>query len=357
VRRLLDKSVVITGASAGVGRAAARAFALAGSNVALIARGKDGLDATRREITGLGRRALAIAADVADHDQVEEAADRIEREWGGVDVWVNNAMASVLSPVLDTTPEEFRRVMEVTYLGCVHGTLSALRRMVPRDRGVIIQVGSALAYRSIPLQAAYCAAKHALKGFTESLRCELLHDRSRVRVTMVHLPALNTPQFGWIRTRMPRRPQPVPPIYQPEVAARAIVWAACHPRRELLVGGPTLKAILAERFVPDIADRVLARSAYESQQHDGPVEPGRRDNLWNPVPGDHGPHGTFGARARRSSRLLWLETHRGSIGAAVLLAASSAWLARSRQVAIHDPDVHPPSGTPWVHDVSKGVDS
>jgi NAD(P)-dependent dehydrogenase (short-subunit alcohol dehydrogenase family) len=321
---------VITGGTAGVGRATARAFAREGANVAVLARGRDGLEATREEIEALGRRVLTIQTDVAHADQVEAAADLIERRWGPIDVWVNNAMASVLSPVAQTPAEEFRRVSEVTYLGSVHGTLSALRRMLPRDRGMIVQVGSALAYRAIPLQAAYCAAKHALHGFTESLRCELLHDKSRVRVTMVQLPALNTPQFGWIRSRMPRKPQPVPPIYQPEVAARAIVWAARHPRRELLVGGPTLKAILADRLAPGYADRVLARTGYDAQQYDGAVDSGRRDNLWEPVPGDHGAHGDFDSRARTNSRLLWATMHQTAIGLGAAAAAALLVWARSR---------------------------
>lgn len=327
----VGKKVVITGGTAGVGRASARAFACAGADVAVLARGQDGLEATAREIEQLGGRPLAIEADVADPVQVEAAAERVEREWGGIDVWVNNAMASVLSPIAQIPAEEFRRVTEVTYLGCVHGTQSALRRMRPRDRGVIVQVGSALAYRAIPLQAPYCAAKHAVKGFTEALRCELLHEGSHVELTMVHLPAMNTPQFGWMRTRMPRRPQPVPPIYQPEVGARAIVWAAAHPRREIWVGGPTMKAILAERIAPGVADRVLARQGYDDQQHDGPPSPDRRDNLWGPVPGDHGAHGTFGDRSRDSSRLLWLTMHRNAVLIAALAGGVAGWLMWPRR--------------------------
>ena len=240
--------VVITRASAGVGRAAVRAFARNGADIGLLARGIHGLAAAEREVEAEGRRALAVPTDVADAGDVEQAAARIERELGPIDVWVNNAMVSVFSPVSELTPEEVRRVTEVTYLGVVYGTMAALKRMLPRDHGSIVQVGSALAYRGIPLQAAYCGAKHAVQGFTESLRCELLHDRSRVHVSMVHLPAMNTPQFDWVRSRLPRRPQPVPPIYQPEVAAEAIIWAAAHRRREISVGAPTVAAIWGNKL-------------------------------------------------------------------------------------------------------------
>src|SRR5579862_1321862 len=259
--------VAITGASAGVGRATARAFAKRGYDVALIARGIDGLDAARREVEALGRRALVLPADVANARQVEGAAEQIERELGPIDVWVNNAMVSVFSPVKELLPEEVARVTDVTYLGVVYGTLAALKHMLPRDRGSIVQVGSALAYRGIPLQAAYCGAKHAIQGFTESLRCELLHDRSRVHVSMVQLPAMNTPQFDWVRSRLPRAPQPVPPIFEPEVAAKAIVWAADHGRKkELYVGAPTLKAIAGNKFAASLVDRYLAKAGYELQQ-------------------------------------------------------------------------------------------
>src|SRR5437867_8154503 len=260
--------VVITGASAGVGRATVRAFARQGADIGLLARGVDGLEAARREVEAAGGRAIAIPTDVADADRVEAAADRIERELGPIDIWVNNAMASVFSPVKETTAEEFKRVTEVTYLGVVYGTLAALKRMLPRDRGCIVQVGSALAYRGIPLQSAYCGAKHAIQGFTESLRCELLHDGRRVRVTMVQLPAINTPQFDWSRSLMARRARPVAPIYQPEVAADAIVWASTHPRREIFVGGSTVATVLSNRVVPGMLDRYLGWTGYESQQTD-----------------------------------------------------------------------------------------
>src|SRR5919106_4391804 len=257
-----NEIVVITGASAGVGRATARKFAKHGAWIALLARGQDGLEAARKEVEELGGKALAIPVDVANADEVEAAAAKIEIDLGRVDTWINNAMTSVFSPIKEMTPEEFRRVTEVTYLGCVYGTLAALNRMLPRDRGVIVQVGSALAYRGIPLQAAYCAAKHAIQGLCDSLRCELLHDGSHVTLTMVQLPALNTPQFDWVKSRLPNRAQPVPPIFQPEVAAQAIMWAAESGRREVWVGLPTVKAILGNKVAPGLLDRFLARMGY-----------------------------------------------------------------------------------------------
>jgi len=325
--------VVVTGASAGVGRATARAFASRGARVGLIARGEDGLEAARREVESLGGRALVLPADVADPSQVELAATAVEEELGPIDVWVNNAMVSVFSPVKEMTPEEFRRVTEVTYLGYVYGTLAALRRMLPRDHGSIVQVGSALAYRGIPLQAAYCGAKHAVEGFSDSLRAELLHDHSHVRLTMVQLPALNTPQFTWVRTRLPRHPQPVPPIYQPELAAKAIVWAADHHRREVYVGAPTTVAILANKLVPGLLDRYLARTNYEAQQTDRPVDRNRPDNLLQPLPGDHGAHGPFDDRASATSPQWWLTTHRTWVlagAAGTFGAVAGALLTRRR---------------------------
>jgi NAD(P)-dependent dehydrogenase (short-subunit alcohol dehydrogenase family) len=313
--------VVVTGGTAGVGRAVVRAFAAEGADVAILARGRDGLEATAFELETMGARALPISVDVADSHAVDQAAARVEQELGPIDIWVNNAMTSVFSPVRSMLAEEFRRVTEVTYLGTVHGTLAALRYMLPRDRGVIVQVGSALAYRAIPLQSAYCAAKHAIAGFTESLRTELLHDESSVQVCSVHLPAINTPQFDWSKSRMPRVAQPVPPIFQPEVAARAIVHVARHPRRELLVGFPAWKAVLADKTVPGLADRWLARRGYDSQQTDEPRDPRAPFNLWAAVPGDHGAHGRFDARAKDSSIMLWLSLHRE------LLAAAGAMLA------------------------------
>jgi NAD(P)-dependent dehydrogenase (short-subunit alcohol dehydrogenase family) len=316
--------VVVTGASAGVGRATARAFARAGASVALLARGADGLRAARRELEAGGGRAIDLVTDVADADQVEGAASRIDEELGPIDVWVNSAMVSALMPLWEMTSEDFRRITEVTYLGCVHGTMAALRRMRPRDRGTIVQVGSALAYRGIPLQSAYCGAKHALQGFTESVRSELLHEGSDVHVTMVQLPALNTPQFGWVKTSLKMRPQPVPPIYQPELAAEAVVWAASHRRREVSVGGTTTATVVADKVAPGLLDRYLGATGVDSQQTDVPIEASRRDNLWSPVPGDHGARGGFDDRAHDRSVQWWLTTNRVAsvlgVGALVLAA-------------------------------------
>lgn len=320
--------VVITGASAGVGRATARAFARRGADIGLLARGIDGLEAARREVEAAGGRAVVLPADVADAEQVEAAAERVEQELGPIDVWVNNAMVSVFSPVRALTVEDMERVTDVTYLGVVYGTLAALKRMLPRDRGTIVQVGSALAYRGIPLQAAYCGAKHAVQGFTESLRCELLHDRSRVHVTMVQLPAMNTPQFDWVKSRLPREPQPVPPIYAPEIAADAIVWSASRRRRELSVGAATLAVIWADKIVPGLLDRYLGRTGYESQQTDAPADPHRPNNLWMPLPGDHGPHGRFGARTMHRSPQTWINEH---IVAVAGLGGLAALLWRARR--------------------------
>jgi NAD(P)-dependent dehydrogenase (short-subunit alcohol dehydrogenase family) len=321
--------VVVTGASAGVGRATAKAFGARGDRVALLARGEDGLAAAAAEVREAGGEALAIATDVADAEAVEAAAERVERELGEIDVWVNDAMATVFAPFSEIEPDEYRRSTEVTYLGCVWGTRAALRRMTPRDRGVIVQVGSALAFRGIPLQAPYCAAKHAIEGFSESLRTELLHDGSKVRVSMVHLPALNTPQFEIGRTKLPRHPQPVPPIYQPEVAAEAILWISEHRRRQLYVGGPTLKTVLGNRIAPGLVDRYLARTGYEGQQTDEPVDPGRPDNLFTPVPGDHGTHGRFDEGARTSSAVTWLSRHRGLLAGLATAGGGMAAIAAS----------------------------
>lgn len=301
--------VAITGASAGVGRATAQAFASHGYSVALMARGGEGLEAARKEVEANGLPALALKVDVADSDAVEAAAVRIEEELGPIDVWVNNSMATVFAPFVEVTPEEFIRVTEVTYLGVVHGTQSALKRMVPRNRGTIVQVGSALAYRGIPLQSAYCGAKHAIKGFCESLRTELLHNGSRVWVTMVQLPALNTPQFSWSRSKMHRQAQPVPPIYQPEVAAKAIVWASKSRRREVLVGAPTVATVVANKLAPSLVMRYLAKTGFESQQTPEPAQP-REGNLFVPVEGDFGAHGMFDSRATYRSLQLYLTTHR-----------------------------------------------
>ena len=320
--------VVVTGASAGLGRAVVRAFARQGADVGLIARGVDGLEAARCEVEADGGRAIVLPLDVADADAVDAAAERVERELGPIDVWVNNAMVSVLSPVKETPPSEIKRVTEVTYLGVVYGTLAALKRMLPRNHGAIVQAGSALAYRGIPLQAAYCGAKHAIQGFTESLRCELLHDGSAVHVAMVQLPAMNTPQFDWVKSRMPRKPQPVPPIYAPEVAADAIVWAARHRRREISVGASTVAAIWGNKVASALGDRYLAKTGYDSQQADEPDDPDRPDNLWAPVAGDHGADGRFGDRAAHRSPQTWINERLPT--AAMIVAAGAALLWRAR---------------------------
>ncbi len=302
--------VAVTGASSGVGRATAQAFAREGATVGLIARGREALAAAAGEVESLGGRPVLLECDVADPQALEAAATELEQH-GEIEVWVNNAMASVFAPAWEITAEEFRRVTEVTYLGVVYGTLCALARMRPRDRGVIVQVGSALTYRGIPLQSPYCACKHAIQGFTESLRCELMYDASQVRVTMVQLPALNTPQFDTVRTRLPRHPQPVAPIYQPEVAARAIVAAAREPaRREWWVGASTAITLLGNALVPGFADRYLARTGFDAQQTDEPVQPGRPDNLFAPVPGKWAAHGSFDDDSKPRSVQWDLTRHR-----------------------------------------------
>jgi NAD(P)-dependent dehydrogenase (short-subunit alcohol dehydrogenase family) len=324
--------VVVTGAGAGLGRAIAQSFARRGAHIGLISRGRERLEIARCEVERVGGCALALPADVADADAVETAAARVEEELGPIDVWVNNAMTTVFSPVKEMTADDFKRVTDVTYLGVVHGTLSALRRMLRRDRGTIVQVGSALAYRSIPLQAAYCAAKHAMVGFTDSLRSELIHDGSRVRVTAVHMPALNTPQFSWCKSRMPRKPQPVPPIFQPEVGAEAVYWAAHHDRRELLVGWPTIQAVWGQKLIPGLLDRYLAGRAWEGQLYDGSRNPDTPVNLYEPVPGDPGAHGSFDDQASDRSLALWAMTHRAWVAAGVsgLAVAACSLLGRRR---------------------------
>ncbi len=322
--------VVVTGARAGVGRATVRAFARRGARIGLVARGRDELEIVRQEVESEGGKGLVLPTDVSDATQVEAAAAAVEETFGPIDLWINNAMVTVFSPIREMEPEEYLRVTEVTYLGYVYGTLAALKRMLPRDRGMIVQVGSALVYRSIPLQSAYCGAKAAVRGFTDSLRTELIHDGSHVRVTMVQLPALNTPQFEWNKTRMPRKAQPVPPIFQPEVAAKAIVWASEHNRRELNVGWPTVAAIYGQKFIPGLMDYYLGRTGYDAQQYDGPPSPDRRDNLWDAVPGHFGAHGSFDGRSREHSSQFWVTTHRnwlalvggGIAGATVALLRS-----------------------------------
>ena len=310
--------VVITGASAGVGRATAHRFAQEGTRVALLARGSKALDGALAEVRAMGVEAIAVAVDVADAAQVEAAATRIEQELGPIDIWINAAMATIFAPVSEITAEEFRRATEVTYLGAVHGTMSALKRMRSRNHGKIVQVGSALAYCAVPLQSAYCGAKFAIRGFTDALRIELMHDKSKVSITMVQLSAFNTPQFQWGRTKLPRRPQPVPPIFQPEVAARGIHYAAHHDRRELWVGFPAVKAIIGNALAPWLADRILVKKGYAGQMGKEPVPADRPDNLFEPVDHDFGTHGRFDDRSRKFSAQLWVNTHREVVLAGVL---------------------------------------
>jgi NAD(P)-dependent dehydrogenase (short-subunit alcohol dehydrogenase family) len=318
--------VVVTGASAGVGRATVREFARRGASIGLLARGLDGLEAARREVEALGGKALVIPTDVADELQVEAAAARVEAELGPIDVWVNNAFAGLFSPFMEATSDEFRRVTDVTYMGQVYGTRAALKRMLPRDRGAIVLVGSALAYRGIPLQAAYCAAKHALQGFQDSVRAELLHDRSRVRLVMVQLPAVNTPQFDWARARQLGEPKPVGPVYQPEVAARAILFASRTRRKEVVVGAPAFQAIVGDKLLSSWLDGHLADTAVEGQGESTPMPPDRPDNLFAPVPGDHGAHGRFDDKARSHSPLLWATMHRLVTGGGLLLGLGAIGL-------------------------------
>ncbi len=322
------QTVVITGASAGLGRAIACEFAKEGARVALLARGRAGLEAAKRDVEAEGGAALAVTADVSDAAAVEEAAVEVERELGTIDVWVNNAMVSVFSPVKEMKAEEFRRVTDVTYLGVVNGTLAALRRMLPRKKGKIIQIGSALAYRSIPLQSAYCGAKHAIVGFTDSLRCELIHDRSQISLTVVHMPALNTPQFSWVKSRLKNKAQPVPPIFEPEVGARAVVWAAHHNRAEVYVGGSTVEAIVGNKIAPRLLDQYLGRKGYEAQQTSEPDDPGRRNNLWAPVDAekDHGARGSFDSDAHRFSLQLWADLRRPWVALGLGVSAAALGL-------------------------------
>ena len=324
--------VVVTGASSGVGRAVARAFGSVGARVALVARNPEALENAAREIVRSGGDAAVFAVDVSNPEALDGVARTVVARWGSLDVWVNDAMVTVMSPVAEMTPHEFRRVTEVTYLGTVYGTLSALRLMRPRDRGVILQIGSALAYRSIPLQSAYCGAKAAIRGFTDSLRSELLHDRSHIRVCMLQLPAVNTPQFQVARNRLPNQPMPVPPVFQPEVIARAVLYAAKHPTRELWIAGSAWKAILSAKVAGPIGDRVLASEGYSGQQTDRPIDPHRPDNLDHYVPGDRGAHGPFDDRARPFSAELWARTHRsGLLASGMLLGAVALVLGRRRR--------------------------
>lgn len=325
--------VVVTGASAGLGRSIAREFAKRGDQLGLIARGIEGLQAAKQEVEELGGRALIFPIDVADADAIENAAAEIESNFGPIDVWVNNAMNSVFSPVKEMKAEEYKRVTEVTYLGQVYGALSALKRMLPRDNGCIIFVGSALAYRGIPLQSAYCASKHAIEGFYDSLRTELMHDKSNVKISMVQLPAMNTTQFKFVRSRLPNKPRPMGTIFEPEVAARVIEFASRNPRREYYVGWPTVKAIVGNKIAPWYADQVLAKNGYDGQMTREPEDPNRRDNLWEPIPGDHGAHGTFSSQSRAFSPVAWASMHREIVwlGSLALAAGIFALIKQSNK--------------------------
>jgi NADP-dependent 3-hydroxy acid dehydrogenase YdfG len=320
-----NKVVMVTGASAGLGRAIAHGFAKQGARIGLIARNREALEACREEVEEMGGEGLVLPLDVSDAPSIEHAANRLEEAFGPIDVWVNNAMASVFSPVKKMTAEEYKRVTEVSYLGYVYGTQAALRRMLPRDRGTIIQVGSALAVRSIPLQSAYCAAKHAIIGFTDSLRSELYHDKSNVQLTVVQMPAMNTVQFTWVKSRLPDKPQPVPPIFQPEVAAKVVVHAAGvdRPRREYWVGSPTVEAIVGQMFIPGLLDRDLGETGYKAQQTDVPDDPNRPNNLWDYVPGRHSAHGPFDKKSCSFSPQVFLDLHHKwfAAGGAALVTA------------------------------------
>lgn len=327
-----NEVVVITGASAGVGRATARAFAKQGARIGLLARGLEGLEATKRDVEALGGRAFIARTDVAEAGQVEAAAEAVEDALGPIDIWINNAMTSVFGEFMDVQPDEYERVTDVCYHGQVNGTRAALRRMLPRDRGTIVLVGSALAYRGIPLQSAYCGAKHATQGMFDSIRTELLHRNSHVHITMVQMPALNTPQFNWVRSKLPKKAQPVPPIYQPEIAADAIMYAAHHHRREIYVGASSVKAIVGNKIAPQFADHYLAKAGYKGQMRDEPEDPNRADNLWSPLSGDHGAHGVFDDRARTFSPELWASKNKGwlTVAGAAVVGFALSFLANGR---------------------------
>lgn len=322
--------VVVTGSSAGVGRAVAREFGKHGARVGLLARGEDGLEGAKNEIERLGGEAFIVPTDIADHDAVEAAAQKVEERFGAIDVWVNNAMTTIFAPFHEISPEDYRRATDVTYLGTVWGTMAAIRRMRPRNRGTIVQVGSALAYRAIPLQAPYCGAKHAVRGFTDSIRCELMHDGSNVHITMVQLPAVNTPQFDWCKSEMPNQAQPVPPIFQPEVIADAVHFAAHSRRREVTVGWPALKAIWGNKFFPGLGDWYLAKTGFDSQQTETPAPPDQPSNLYEPVRGDHGAHGRFDDQAKDFSVHSWLNQHRGLVAAGAIAGFAIAGLLSGR---------------------------
>ncbi len=330
-QKFKNKVIVITGASGGIGRATAWEFAKGGAKIVLLAREPQQLEATKKEVEQYGGEALCIPTDVADADAIERAAEQAEQTFGPIDVWVNNAMNSVFSPVKNITPEEYKRVTEVTYLGQVYGTMVAMKRMLPRDKGTIILVGSALAYRGIPLQSAYCGAKHGTQGFFDSLRTELLHDKSNVHLCMVQLPGVNTTQFGWVMSKLPNEPKPMGKVYQPEVAARAIVFAAANKRREVWVGYPVYEAIIGNRLAPWFADWTLSKTGIDGQQTDQPASPDRKDNVWQPVAEDRGAHGAFGDKAATKSFTLWAAENRTTLQAIVggtLLALGAVWLGK-----------------------------
>lgn len=325
------KIVVVTGASAGLGRAIVREFAKRGDDIALIARGIEGLKGAEKEVEAFGGKALILPLDVSDAEAVEQAATEVEEQLGPIDIWVNNAMISVFSPVKDMSAAEYKRVTEVTYLGQVYGALSALKRMRLRNKGCIIFVGSALAYRGIPLQSAYCASKHAIQGFYDSLRTELLHDGLNIRTCMVQLPAMNTTQFGFVRNKLPFKPRPMGMIFEPEVAARAVLFVTEHERREIFVGIPTVEAIVGNKIVPGFADYQLARTGYMGQMTKEPEDPGRKDNLWEPIPGDHGAHGPFKLESHNWSPQLWVTENRNLLGGFFLFGLAALLFKKTRQ--------------------------
>jgi short-subunit dehydrogenase len=322
-----DKVVVITGASGGIGRVTAWEFAKQGAKLVLIARSTEQLENTKKEVENYGGKAMTIICDVADSNQVEAAAAQAEREFGPIDVWINNAMASVFSPFSKITAEEFKRITEVTYLGTIYGTMSALKRMRPRNKGSIVFVGSALAYRGIPLQSAYCGAKHGVEGFYDSLRAELIHDKSDIKTSMVQLPGVNTTQFGWVLSKLPNNPKPIGKVYKPEVAAKAILFAALHNRREIFVGYPTYQAIVGNKIAPWLGDWFLAKKGFEEQQTNEPVAPDRKNNVWEPVPEDRGAYGPFDNIAAGKSYTLWASMNRNLIAVVAGIFATAFFLS------------------------------
>ncbi len=324
------KTIVVTGASAGLGRAIVREFAKHNVRLGLIARGQEGLDGARKEAENMGSQAMVLKADVSDASQLEAAAQKIEDQYGAIDIWINNAMVSVFGEVKNISAEEYKRVTDVTYLGQVYGTMAALKRMTPRNEGIIILIGSALAYRGIPLQSAYCGAKHGVHGFFESLRAELIHNKSNIHLCMIQMPAMNTTQFGFVKNKLPNKPRPMGMIYEPEVAAKAVLYVANHPRREVNVGYTTIESILGNKFCPGFMDRYLARTGYAGQQTTEPTDPDAKDNLWHPLQGDHGAHGAFEAWATHSSPLLWATRHRRliALAGAALLTTALGWSVR-----------------------------